>query len=260
MMLELQNIVKIFNEGTIDEAELFRDFHFEVEKGEFVSIIGSNGSGKTTMLNLICGADTAQEGKILFDGKDITGLSEHKRAKFIGRVFQDPKVGTCAGLTILENMALADNKQKPYGLGFAINRKKLDLYRSLLEQCEMGLENRMNIKVGSLSGGQRQALALVIANMTKIELLILDEHTAALDPKSSETMMYLTDKLIRKQGITTLMVTHNLRYAVEYGNRLVMMHEGKIIKDLCGQQKADLQVQDLLDTFNTISIESGNGV
>ncbi len=260
MMLELQNIHKVFNEGTVDEAVLFRDFNFAVQEGEFVSVIGSNGSGKTTMLNLICGADRAEEGRILFRGKDITGLSEYKRARFIGRVFQDPKVGTCAGLTVLENMALAENKGKPFGLGFAINKKRIDAYRSLLEECEMGLENRMQVKVGSLSGGQRQALALVIANMSRIELLILDEHTAALDPKSSERMMYLTQKLVERRGITTIMVTHNLRYAVEYGNRLVMMHEGQVIRDLRGEAKKRTQVQDLLDTFYEISVESGNGV
>ncbi len=260
MMLELQNIHKVFNEGTVDEAILFRDFNFAVQEGEFVSVIGSNGSGKTTMLNLICGADGAGEGRILFRGKDITGLSEYKRARFIGRVFQDPKVGTCAGLTVLENMALAENKGKPFGLGFAINKKRIDAYRSLLEECEMGLENRMQVKVGSLSGGQRQALALVIANMSRIELLILDEHTAALDPKSSERMMYLTQKLVERRGITTIMVTHNLRYAVEYGDRLVMMHEGQVIRDLRGEEKKRTQVQDLLDTFYEISVESGNGV
>lgn len=260
MMLELQSIHKVFNEGTVDEAVLFRDFNFAVQEGEFVSVIGSNGSGKTTMLNLICGADRAEEGRILFRGKDITGLSEYKRARFIGRVFQDPKVGTCAGLTVLENMALAENKGKPFGLGFAINKKRIDAYRSLLEECEMGLENRMQVKVGSLSGGQRQALALVIANMSRIELLILDEHTAALDPKSSERMMYLTQKLVERRGITTIMVTHNLRYAVEYGDRLVMMHEGQVIRDLRGEEKKQTQVQDLLDTFYEISVESGNGV
>ena len=260
MMLELQNIHKVFNEGTVDEAVLFRDFNFAVQEGEFVSVIGSNGSGKTTMLNLICGADRAEEGRILFRGKDITGLSEYKRARFIGRVFQDPKVGTCAGLTVLENMALAENKGKPFGLGFAINKKRIDADRSLLEECEMGLENRMQVKVGSLSGGQRQALALVIANMSRIELLILDEHTAALDPKSSERMMYLTQKLVERRGITTIMVTHNLRYAVEYGDRLVMMHEGQVIRDLRGEAKKRTQVQDLLDTFYEISVESGNGV
>lgn len=255
MILELQHIKKTFGEGTADAVELFRDFCFSMEKGEFASIIGSNGSGKTTLLNLICGAERPQEGRILFEGREITLLSEHKHAKRIGRVFQDPKVGTCAGLTILENLALADNKQKPFGLSPAINKKRLDLYRDLLEQCEMGLENRLQVKVGALSGGQRQALALVIATMTKIDLLVLDEHTAALDPKSSERMMRLTEKLVRKQGITTLMVTHNLRHAVQYGDRLIMMHEGRILKDIGGRQKKELQVQDLLDTFNKAGME-----
>ena len=260
MMLRLEGINKAFNKDTVDETVLFRDFDFSVEKGEFISVVGSNGSGKTTMLNLICGSDTADSGKIIFEDRDITALSEHKRASFIGRVFQNPTVGTCSGLTILENMALADNKNRFFGLSFAVNRKREDHYRELLEQCDMGLENRLNVKVGSLSGGQRQALALVIANMTKIKLLILDEHTAALDPKSSEIMMKLTDRIVKGNDITTIMVTHNLRYAVEYGNRLIMMHEGEIIKDLKDEKKKQVDVDDLLDEFYSISIENGNGV
>ncbi len=260
MMLKLEGINKAFNKDTVDETVLFRDFDFSVEKGEFISVVGSNGSGKTTMLNLICGSDTADSGKIIFEDHDITALSEHKRASFIGRVFQNPTVGTCSGLTILENMALADNKNRLFGLSFAVNRKREDHYRELLEQCDMGLENRLNVKVGSLSGGQRQALALVIANMTKIKLLILDEHTAALDPKSSEIMMKLTDRIVKGNDITTIMVTHNLRYAVEYGNRLIMMHEGEIIKDLKDEKKKQVDVDDLLDEFYSISIENGNGV
>ena len=260
MMLKLEGINKAFNKDTVDETVLFRDFDFSVEKGEFISVVGSNGSGKTTMLNLICGSDTADSGKIIFEDRDITALSEHKRASFIGRVFQNPTVGTCSGLTILENMALADNKNRLFGSSFAVNRKREDHYRELLEQCDMGLENRLNVKVGSLSGGQRQALALVIANMTKIKLLILDEHTAALDPKSSEIMMKLTDRIVKGNDITTIMVTHNLRYAVEYGNRLIMMHEGEIIKDLKDEKKKQVDVDDLLDEFYSISIENGNGV
>ena len=260
MMLRLEGINKAFNKDTVDETVLFRDFDFSVEKGEFISVVGSNGSGKTTMLNLICGSDMADSGKIIFEDRDITALSEHKRASFIGRVFQNPTVGTCSGLTILENMALADNKNRFFGLSFAVNRKREDHYRELLEQCDMGLENRLNVKVGSLSGGQRQALALVIANMTKIKLLILDEHTAALDPKSSEIMMKLTDRIVKGNDITTIMVTHNLRHAVEYGNRLIMMHEGEIIKDLKDEKKKQVDVDDLLDEFYSISIENGNGV
>jgi putative ABC transport system ATP-binding protein len=257
-VVRLEQIVKIFNKGTVDETTLFDHFSFQVEEGEFVSLIGSNGSGKTTLLNLICGSVAPDAGKIFYGDRDITPLQEHKRAKYIGRVFQDPSAGTCAGLTILENMALADNKNKPYGLGRAVNRKRQDYYRELLSRCGMGLENRMEVPVGNLSGGQRQALALVIANMTDISLLILDEHTAALDPKSSEIIMELTDKLVREKQITTLMVTHNLRFAVEYGSRLVMMDSGKAILDIKDREKTQCRVEELVKIFNDISIEKGN--
>lgn len=257
-MLELQGIHKDFNPGTVDAMTLFDGFDFRVDDGAFVSVIGSNGSGKTTLLNLICGSLAPEKGSILFDGRDITPLPEYKRASFIGRVFQDPKAGTCPGLTITENMALADNKGKRFGLSYAVSRKRLSYYRELVSECGMGLENRMNVKVGSLSGGQRQALALVIANMTDIRLLILDEHTAALDPKTSETIMVLTDKLVRERKITTLMVTHNLRFALEYGDRLVMMHEGKVVLDKGGADKKNLAIDEILALFNSISIECGN--
>ena len=259
-MLELENISLTFNKGTPDEALLFDNFNLKVDEGEFVSVIGSNGSGKTTMLNLICGSLVPDSGRVLFDGKDLTKMSEFHRAERIGRVFQDPKMGTCANLTILENMALADNKNKLFGLTRAVNPKRVEYYRTLLEECEMGLENRLNTLVGSLSGGQRQALALVIANMTDLDMLILDEHTAALDPKSSETVMHLTDKFVHKSKITSLMVTHNLRFAIEYGTRLIMMHEGKCIVDICGEEKKNACVDDLLNIFNRISIEVGNNV
>lgn len=257
-MVELKNITKKFLIGTPDEATVFDDFNFSVEKGEFVSVVGSNGSGKTTMLNLICGTYAPDAGQILFEGRDITKLPEYKRAKTIGRVFQDPKAGTCSNLTILENMALADNKNKSFGLGRAVNKKRIDYYKSMIEQCNMGLENRLNTKVGSLSGGQRQALALVIANMTELKLLILDEHTAALDPKSSERIMELTDMFVKKSGITALMVTHNLRFAVDYGTRLVMLHQGKAVLDMAGEEKKNASIDDLLGVFSSISIELGN--
>lgn len=257
-MLRLENINKVFNAGTIDECTIFDNFNLSIEKGEFVSVIGSNGSGKTTMLNIICGLTSVDSGKIYFDNKDVTGMSEYKRAKFIGRVFQEPRMGTCPNLTILENMSLADNKNKPFGLSVGVNKKRLDYYRTLVEECGLGLENRMNVPVGSLSGGQRQALALVIANMSDIKLLILDEHTAALDPKSSELVMKLTDKFVKKSNITTLMVTHNLRFAVEYGTRLIMMHEGNCVIDIKGEDKQNCNVDDLLNKFNEISIETGN--
>lgn len=257
-MLELNNITKRFNVGTVDESTVFDNFNFKVNKGDFVSIIGSNGSGKTTLLNLICGSLKPDSGKILFNGKDITHVSEFKRAKIIGRVFQEPRVGTCADLTILENMALADNKNKSFGLGRCVNKKRIDYYKSLVEQCNMGLENRMGVQVGTLSGGQRQALALVIANMTNVDLLILDEHIAALDPKSSEIVMGLTNELVLKNNITTMMVTHNLRFAAEYGNRLVMMHSGNAILDIRDEEKKNTRVEDILKIFDEISIETGN--
>ena len=257
-MLSYEHICKTFNPGTPDAVTLFDDFNLTVDDGEFVSIIGSNGSGKTTMLNLLCGSLPVDSGKIIVDGNDITHLAEYRRASHIGRVFQDPKAGTCSDLTILENMALADNKKRRYGLTPAVSRARIDAYREMLAQCGMGLEERLHAKVGTLSGGQRQALALVIANMTDIDLLILDEHTAALDPKSADTVMQLTDKFVRASKITTMMVTHNLRFAVEYGTRLIMMHEGKCIVDIRGEEKKKANVDDLLNIFYEISIEVGN--
>ena len=258
MLLELNNIQTTFNTGSPDELRLFSGFSFGVAEGQFVSVIGSNGSGKTTLLNLVCGTMRPDAGKIVFDGRDITAVSAVKRASWIGRVFQDPKAGTCAHLTILENLALADNKGSAYGLGRGVLKSRREHYRALLSQCAMGLENRLDTLVGTLSGGQRQALALVIATMSDIRLLILDEHTAALDPKSSETIMELTNELVQKRNLTTVMVTHNLRYAVAYGDRLVMMHRGEAVIDRSGEQKRALAVEDLLDTFTSISVELGN--
>lgn len=257
-MLELIDIHTSFNKGTVDEMTLFDGFNFKVDKGEFVSIVGSNGSGKTTLLNLTCGTLTPDSGSVMFNDRDITKMSEHKRAKTIGRVFQDPHMGTCSSLTILENFALADNKHNRYSLASAINKKRVDYYKELVSECKMGLEDRMNVQIGALSGGQRQAIALIIAGMTDIELLILDEHTAALDPKSSETIMRITDEVVRKKGLTALMVTHNLRYAVEYGSRLVMMDRGNVIVDKSGEEKSKTTIDDLLSVFNKISIECGN--
>ena len=257
-LVELIHIKKTFNSGSVNEAQLFEDFNFSVKKGQFISIVGSNGSGKTTLLNLICGSLMPDGGSILLDGRDITKMPEYKRSAYIGRVFQDPSMGACPGLTILENMALADNKGRHYNLTPGVSKKRIDYYKQQLEMLHLGLEDKINMPVGLLSGGQRQALALLISTLTPIDLLILDEHTAALDPKSSENVMELTDKFVREKKLTAVMVTHNLRYAVEYGDRLVMMHKGTAVKDVAYHEKDACSVEDLLKIFTEISIECGN--
>ena len=257
-MLELKNIEKYYNPGTVNEMCLFHGFNLKVEKGEFVSVVGSNGSGKTSMLNIICGSIPIDRGQILLDGKDITKEKEFRRNRRIGRVYQNPALGTCPAMTILENMSLADNKRSVYGLRRGTNKARTEYYRELLGQLGLGLEDKMDVKVGSLSGGQRQAMALLMSTMTPIEFLILDEHTAALDPKTAELIMQLTDKLVKEKKLTTIMVTHNLRYAVEYGNRLLMMHQGQAVLDLKREEKQDMKVDDILAKFNEISIECGN--
>ena len=223
-MLELSHIHKYYNPGTVNEMCLFKDFNFEVKKGEFVSVVGSNGSGKTSMLNIICGSIPVDSGSILVNGKDITRQKEYKRMQTIGRVFQDPARGTCPNMTILENMAMAENKGKSYNLKKGVQKKQEEHYREMLRPLNLGLEDKMHVKVGSLSGGQRQAMSLLMSTMTPMDFLILDEHTAALDPKTAEINMQLTNQIVREKQLTAIMVTHNLRYAVEYGDRLVMMH------------------------------------
>lgn len=257
-MLELRKIDKYYNPGTVNEMCLFHQFDLKVEQGEFVSVVGSNGSGKTSMLNILCGSIGVDAGQILMSGEDITGEKEYKRNQKIGRVYQNPAMGTCPSMTILENMSLADNKGGFYGLGSGVNKNRKKAYQEMLSQLGLGLENKMDVQVGSLSGGQRQAIALLMSTMTPIDFLILDEHTAALDPKTAELIMELTDKIVKEKNLTTIMVTHNLRYAVEYGNRLLMMHQGQIVMDLKGEEKENLKVEDILDRFNEISIECGN--
>ena len=257
-MLELSHIHKYYNPGTVNEMFLFKDFNFEVKKGEFVSVVGSNGSGKTSMLNIICGSIPVDSGSILVNGKDITRQKEYKRMQTIGRVFQDPARGTCPNMTILENMAMAENKGKSYNLKKGVQKKQEEHYREMLRPLNLGLEDKMHVKVGSLSGGQRQAMSLLMSTMTPMDFLILDEHTAALDPKTAEINMQLTNQIVREKQLTAIMVTHNLRYAVEYGDRLVMMHLGKIILDKSGEEKKNMEVDDILKIFNEISIECGN--
>ena len=257
-MLELKNITKVYSPGTVQETVLFRDFSLTVADGSFVSVVGSNGSGKTSMLNIVCGSIPVEGGKIFMDGKDITKMREFRRYERMGRVYQNPAMGTCPSMTILENLAMADNKGKRYGLGRGINKRRTDAYRAMLEELGLGLEDKLGVTVGSLSGGQRQTLALLMATMNPIDFLILDEHTAALDPKTAEIVMELTARVVREKHLTTLMVTHNLRHAVEYGDRMIMMHQGHIVLDRKGAEKAATRVEDVLELFNEISVECGN--
>ena len=257
-MLELKNIDKYYNVGTINEMCLFNGFNLTVGDGDFVSVVGSNGSGKTSMLNIICGSIHVDGGNVVVNGEDITNKKEFLRYNDMGRVYQNPAMGTCPDMTILENMAIADNKKKSYGLSMGINKSRINFYKEQLKSLNLGLEDKLHVKVGALSGGQRQAMALLMATMTDIKFLILDEHTAALDPKTADIIMELTDKVVKEKHLTTLMVTHNLRYAVEYGNRLIMMHKGQIVIDKSGEDKKKTGVNDILDVFNEISIECGN--
>ena len=257
-MLEVKNIRKIYNPGTVQEKCLFDDFSLSIPDGQFVSVVGSNGSGKTSLLNLICGSIQPDGGQILMQGRDIRKDSEHVRARKIGRVYQNPAMGTCAQMTILENLSLADFKGKPAGLHRGTDRRRIDAYREMLRPLGLGLEDMLSTKVGTLSGGQRQALALLMSTMTPISFLILDEHTAALDPKTADIIMELTGRVVREKQLTAIMVTHNLRYAVEYGNRILMMHQGHAVLDKAGEEKQAVRIEDLLTIFNEISIECGN--
>lgn len=257
-MIEIQGISKRFNAATVNETTVFQNFNFTVNNGEFISIVGSNGSGKTTLLNVIAGTILPDAGRILLDGTDITMQREFRRARHMGRVFQDPSKGVAGEMTIAENMSLADNKGRPYGLSLGISKKRLTYYKELLSTLGLGLENKMDVKIGSLSGGQRQAVSLLMATMTPIDILILDEHTAALDPHTADVIMQFTDRIVKEKNLTAIMVTHNLRYAVEYGNRLVMMNSGNVILDRSGEEKINTTIDDILHIFNEISIECGN--
>ena len=257
-LVRLDRVHKTFNQGTVSQMGVFQDFSFQIQEGEFISVVGSNGSGKTTLLNLICGSFPVDSGRIFLRERDITRMPEHRRARSIGRVFQDPAKGTCPALTILENLSLADHKGGGYGLCPRVSQRRRGHHRPPLQLLPPGPEDKIHLPVGVLSGGQRQALALLISTMVPINLLVLDEPTAALDPNSAENVMELTDRIVREKGVTAIMVTHNLRFAADYGTRLVMMDRGRCVIDSGGEGKAGYRVEDLLHTFNTISVECGN--
>ncbi len=252
-MLEIRDIYKTFNAGTQNEKRALNGVSLTLNDGDFVTVIGGNGAGKSTTLNAIAGVWPVDSGNILIDGVDITKLSEFKRAKYLGRVFQDPMTGTAATMSILENMAIAARRGKSRGLRWGVTKEEKELYMEMLRKVDLGLEDRLTSKVGLLSGGQRQALTLIMATIQKPQLLLLDEHTAALDPKTAKKVLALTDEVIAEHKLTAIMITHNMKDAIQYGNRLVMMHEGKIIYDVAGEEKKNLKVADLLVKFEQAS-------
>lgn len=254
-MLELIDVHKTFNIGTINEKKALDGVNLKLEEGDFVTVIGGNGAGKSTVLNAIAGVWPIDAGSIMIDGINVTGLPEHKRASVLGRVFQDPMTGTTATMEIQENLALAARRGKRRGLSWGITKKERQEYHELLKKLDLGLEDRMTSKVGLLSGGQRQALTLLMATLKKPRLLLLDEHTAALDPKTAAKVLELSDRIIAEQGLTAMMVTHNMRDAIIHGNRLIMMNEGKVILDIKGEEKKKLTVEDLLRKFEEVSGE-----
>ena len=252
-MLELENIHKTFNGGTINEKVALNGVDLKLNDGDFVTIIGGNGAGKSTMLNAVAGVWPVDDGRILIDGMDVTRLPEHKRAKYLGRVFQDPMTGTAATMAIDENMAIAARRGQHRTLRWGITRKERQYYCELLKSLDLGLESRMAAKVGLLSGGQRQAITLLMAAIQKPKLLLLDEHTAALDPKTAQKVLAISDKIIAQNHLTAMMVTHNMKDAIAHGNRLIMMYEGRIIYDVAGEEKMRLNVSDLLEKFEQAS-------
>ena len=248
-MLELKGVSMTFNMGTVNEKKALIDIDFTIEDGDFITVIGGNGAGKSTLLNVIAGVYLPEKGSVVLGGKDITRLPEHKRAKYLGRVFQDPMMGTAASMEIQENLALANRRGKMRGLRWGVGKKEKAFFKQKLEFLGLGLEDRMTAKVGLLSGGQRQALTLLMATLKRPELLLLDEHTAALDPKTAARVLDVTEELTSGEKLTTLMITHNMKDAIRYGNRLIMMHEGRIIYDVRGEEKSKLTVAELLDKF-----------
>ena len=254
-MLEIKNVSKTFNPGTINEKRALTDLSLSLNDGDFVTVIGGNGAGKSTLLNAVAGVWPVDSGSILIDGEDVTGMPEYKRAKYIGRVFQDPMMGTAPNMQIEENLALAYRRGKKRGLKWGVTAAEREIYRAKLATLGLGLEDRLTAKVGLLSGGQRQALTLLMATLRKPKLLLLDEHTAALDPKTAEKVLHTTDRIIQEQKLTAMMVTHNMKDAIAHGNRLIMMHEGKVILDISGEDKQKLTVPDLMHQFELVSGE-----
>ena len=252
-MLEIKNVWKIFNAGTVNEKQALRGVSLTLNDGDFVTVIGGNGAGKSTMLNAVAGVWPIDAGSISIDGTDITRLPEYKRAPFIGRVFQDPMMGTAPTMQIEENLALAARRGQRRGLGWGITKAERAQYKELLHGLDLGLEDRLTAKVGLLSGGQRQALTLLMASLKKPKLLLLDEHTAALDPKTAAKVLALSDQIVEENHLTTMMVTHNMRDAIAHGNRLIMMYDGKIVIDVSGEEKKKLTVPDLLALFSKVS-------
>ena len=252
-MLEIKNVNKTFNEGTINEKQVLFDLSLTLKDGDFVTVIGGNGAGKSTMLNVVAGSYDVDDGQILIDGMDVTCLPEYKRAKYIGRVFQDPRMGTASDMWVEENMSIADSRGHNRGVRWAITSRDRERYREQLALLDLGLEDRLTTKMGLLSGGQRQAITLLMAAMKKPKLLLLDEHTAALDPKTAGKVLEITDKLITENNLTALMVTHNMRDAIAHGNRIIMMNAGKIILDISGEEKKKLTVEALLAEFSKLS-------
>ncbi|WP_033153112.1 ABC transporter ATP-binding protein [Pseudobutyrivibrio ruminis] len=252
-MLNANKIRKTFNAGTINEKVALSGASLYLEEGEFCTVIGGNGAGKSTFLNAIAGVWPVDAGSISIDGVDVTGLPEHKRARYLGRVFQDPMTGTAANMQIDENMALAARRGKARGLGWGVTKSERERYHEMLKQLDLGLEDRLTAKVGLLSGGQRQALTLLMATIQKPKVLLLDEHTAALDPKTAAKVLEITDMLIKENNLTAMMVTHNMRDAIHYGNRLIMMNEGRVILNISGEEKKNLTIEDLLHKFEEVS-------
>ncbi|MBR1770747.1 MAG: ABC transporter ATP-binding protein [Lachnospiraceae bacterium] len=252
-MLKLNAIYKTFNAGTVNEKAALNGLDLHLAPGDFVTVIGGNGAGKSTTLNAIAGTWFVDKGSIVIDGKDVTRLAEHKRAAFLGRVFQDPMTGTAASMQIEENLALAARRGQPRGLRAGITAKEREEYQESLKILELGLEERLTTKVGLLSGGQRQALTLLMATLKKPKILLLDEHTAALDPKTAAKVLEATERIVQKDKLTTVMITHNMKDAIAHGNRLIMMHEGRIIYDVKGEEKKGLHVKDLLAKFEEAS-------